>query len=372
MPARRALARSSAVASALALLAAACAAPRAAAPPPAEAGEPLAPGWTRRALDVRGRGQVVLALPPGWTATEGEEGEAAAPAFRLERQGERFRVVVTPLWNPGEPESPEGRADTAQLFAEIARRRALGGSVEDDIPLEELTAPGVKGFFFTATDRELVDRDPAPDEWRCILQGAAAVGPVLLAFTLLDDGPGPQRDDVLAVVRSARFVSDGDPADVADLEPLPGVRTDPLRVGWPGRAWAVLVDLPDFAMGARRAGAGKGPYVVGIQDATGLVASVAIRPAEGAGTAAACRDAALRAIRQAVREAAGFQLGDAGAAARVAYTVGGAGPPQANGHVFLQRDGFCVDVHVSKTDPGAEDAARIDAILASVRIAEDL
>jgi len=144
MPARRAPARRSAVAAGLALLAAACASSRAAAPPRPQQDE-LAPGWTRRAFAVRDEGRVVLSLPPGWTATEGEEGEAAVPAIRLERSDDRFRVLLTPLWNPGEPEEPQARTDTAQLFAEIARRKGATVIVitasGSPLALEALTAP---------------------------------------------------------------------------------------------------------------------------------------------------------------------------------------------------------------------------------------
>jgi hypothetical protein len=372
MPARSA-ARSPALAAAIAFLAAGCASSRTAGPA-ASQGERLASGWTRQAFPLRAQGRVVLSLPPGWTATEGEEGEASSPAIRLEREGERFRALLTPLWNPGEREAAQARADTAQLFAELARRKALGGSVEHEIPLEELSGPGVKGFWFTATDRDLAARAPGPEEWRCILQGAAAIGPVLLAFTLLDDGPGPQRDEVLEVVRGARFVAGGGaPEDAAELEAMPGLRTVPLRVGWPGRTWAVLVDLPGFAVGARTGARERGPYFVGIQDATGIVASVALRAAGGATDAAGCLAAAVATVRRAFPAAAAtIRTAEAEPAVRATYTIAEEETPQANAHAFLHRDGLCVDVHVSKLDPEPGDAERLEAILGTVRIAEDL
>ena len=200
-----ALARCAVAAAALSLVAA-CAGAR---PPPARGAAPLAPGWTSHAFAVRDHGWVLLALPPGWTAAAGETGEASAPSIRLGAPGARFLALLTPLWNPGEPASPEARADTAQLFAEIGRRKALAGSVERELPLEELVGPGVKGAWFSATDAELVGRAPGPDEFRHVLQGAAAVGPVILAFTLLDDGPGPWRAQLLDLVRGARHVGDG-------------------------------------------------------------------------------------------------------------------------------------------------------------------
>jgi hypothetical protein len=230
----------------------------------------------------------------------------------------------------------------------------------------------VKGFWFTATDRDLAGREPGPDEWRCILQGAAAVGPVLLAFTLLDDGPGPQRAELLGVVRGARFVEGGEPTEAAEIEPMPDVRTVPLRVGWPGRGWAVLVDLPEFTMGRRTTGV-PGPYVIGFHHPTGIVASVALRQARGERDAAACRRAALAAVRGAFPATEPTILTEeSGLAARASYTLDRGDGPQANAHAFLHRDGLCVDVHVSKAGPEPGDAERIHAILSSVRIAEDL
>ena len=131
--------------------------------------------------------------------------EAGTPTVRLGRADARFVALVTPLWNPGEPETPQARADTARLFAELARRKALAGSVETRAPARGgRSRPGCRGFWFSATDRDLVRREPRADEWRHVLQGAAAVGPVIVAFTLLDDGPGPQREELLELVRSAR------------------------------------------------------------------------------------------------------------------------------------------------------------------------
>src|SRR6266540_501040 len=96
-------------AAALALLVA-CAGARRAAPPSSGPTGPEAPA--RRAFVVPGDGRILLALPPGWTATEGEEGEAEVPTIRLEQEGARFLLLLSPLWNPGEPEGAQARADT--------------------------------------------------------------------------------------------------------------------------------------------------------------------------------------------------------------------------------------------------------------------
>lgn len=360
---------SSAVLAALAvvaLVAGACAGP----------GKPrAAPAPERRAFAVDGHGQLLLALPPGWTATEGERGEASAPAIRLEKPGAAFVALLTPLWSPGGRESARARADTAQLLADIARRKALGGSVEAEIPLEELVGQGVHGYWFVATDRELTGREPGPQEWRHVLQGAAAVGPIVLVFSMLDNGPGPQRADLLEIVRTARHAGGVEPREetAGRLVPVPGARTDPLRTAWPGKPWAVLVDLPGFRIAAP-AGAVDGVILVGLEEETGIVASVMLREAAGATDARGCREAALARIAS-LAHVSEVRLADSGPAARASYTVDelrGEPVRQDHAHAFLFREGVCGNVHVSKAEPEPEDAARIERILATVRFGDDL
>jgi hypothetical protein len=358
---------------ALALAAAGCAHGR-----PAPGPGALAPGWTSRAFVVRGGGRLVVDLPPGWTASEGEEGEVGVPTIRLERPGARFVVLLSPLWDPGTPASADARADTARLFAELGRRKALEGSVEPDIPLEAVEGPGVRGAYFSATDRDLVGREPRADEYRHVLQGAAAVGPVILAFALLDDGPGPWRQELLQLVRTARHVADGPDAQGEDdaLEPMIGVETVPLRVALPGRSWAVLVDLPGFAVArvaASRVTAGA-VHVLARSAETDVVASVLLSAAGDAADAAGCRERALARVREAVPGIEDLHLAEGGgrAAATFALASGPTGAPEWHAYAFAFRDGTCASLHVSKAAPGAEDAARLDAVLSSFRIAEDL
>jgi hypothetical protein len=334
---------------------------------------PAADAAGRRAFVVRGHGRLLVVVPEGWRATEAEDTGGPGPTIRLERPGEKFVVLLTPLWNPGEPEPPQARADTARLFAELGRRSALGGSVEREIPLEPLEGPGVHGAYFSATDAELTGKEAGADEYRHVLQGAAAVGPVILAFTILDDGPGPWREQALEVVRGARHVADGEPeaGGPGDLEAVPEDGTAPLRLRWPGKRWALLVDLPGFRVGLRPSEAGA-PYAIGLHPDSGIAASVALTDSAGVKDAAGCRDRALGAIAKAFPRLAIVRTEAAGAA-RASYEVseGKAGVPEAHAHVFLFLDGTCANVHVSRVGPEPGDAQRFEEILSSVRFAED-
>ena len=329
----------------------------------------------RRAFRIPGHGALEIPVPKGWIADAGPEDPSRPPTIRLEPPGGSFVALLTPFWS-AEDEGEPASLDAARLFAELARRNALAGAAEQDIPLEELEGDGVQGFWFAATDRTLVEREPGPEEWRHVIQGAAAVGPLVVAFTLLDNADGPQRQALLDLVRAARHVDAGPERGVEQaMEEDPGARTVPLRVEIRGKAWAVLVDLPGFRMfKPKRSDDGGGVLVLGQDPSSGLVASVIIRPASGARDAAGCRDADLPRIRES-SEVLELRIGAEGPAARASYSVAAPGAPkvrQRHGHAWLEREGICANVHVSKVAPEPGDAEAMERILSSARFGEDL
>lgn len=333
----------------------------------------------RRTFEVPGRGALEIALPPGWTAevrpSAGEGSEPAPPTIRLSAPGAEFVATLTPWWNPGEPEAVPARADAARLLAEIARRGALPGALERELPLQEVVGQGVHGFWFASTDRELVARDPGPDEFRHLLQGAAAVGPLVLGFTLLDQGPGPQRALLLGVVRGARHVPGGEENPHDGLAVDEDAPTLPLHVRLPGRSWSVLVDLPGFVVFEPRASRdGGGVLVLGQHRESGVAVSVILSPAGGATEAAGCREADLPRIRAGARVEA-LALASTEGAERATYVLPelrGQPLPQVHAHAWLFRDGVCANVHASKAQPRQQDAERLERILKSARFGEEL
>jgi hypothetical protein len=345
--------------------------PRSAAPGSEPGGE------GRRAFAVPGHGSIEIAVPRGWTAEASADDPSAPSTIRLEQPGASFVALLTPFWDPGEADDEAAPGDAARLFAELARRNALGGSVEREIPLQELGGEGVHGFWFGATDRELVGKEPGPEEWRHVIQGAAAVGELVVAFTLLDNAPGPQREALLEVVRGARHLPDAEERRAAGgMEPDPDARTVPLEVEAQGRSWSVLVDLPGFRVfRPRRGDEGIGVLVFGQHPESGIVVSVILRSAGDARDAAGCREADLSRIREAVPEMGELRLGAAGDAVRAAYAVVApeADPVrQEHGHAWLHREDVCASVHVSKMAPAPSDAELLERILASVRFGERL
>jgi len=369
------------------LAAAGCAGPR------AHKGEPEpAP----RRLEAPGRGAIVLEVPDGWKVATAPGLDPSAPVvMRLEPPGGKAQGVVSFIAT-GEAEDGIEPAEAARLFTLMARRKALGTEGEASAPLEELRGARAIGYWFVATD----PTPPAPPEpgaphaFRNLLRGAAAVGRLVVTFTLLDDGPGPEREALLGMIRGAREAADDEPGrplrgeeaeagapaepgaapGALRFEPDPEAATEPLQVLPPDVPFTVLVDLPGFTMfRPRPAEDGEGVLVLGQAPESGLVASVTVAPAGDAADARACRAAKLARLRASAPDLRELAEADAGASARASYALEelrGRPIRQRHAHAFFQRDGACVDVHVSKADPDAEDVARMERILASIRFGE--
>lgn len=352
-----------------------------------------ASGSEVRRVDVPGRGALVLEVPAGWKVETSRGLDPPLPeVIRLEPPGGKAQVLLSPMVI-SEPEDEPGEA--ARLFTMMARRKALGTEGEDAAPIQELEGASGPGYWFVATDpTPPPPPEPgAPHAWRHLLRGAVAVGGIVLTFTLLDDRPGPEREALLAMIRAARSAEpEGrtgprgpeavSPADGAGergalrFEPDPDALTEPLEVVAPGAPFTVLVDLPGFSMFRPRSPEdGEGVLVLGQDSTRGVVASVTVADAAGAGDARACRAAKLERIRASAPDLRELAEAEAGAAARASYTLEelrGKAIRQRHAHAFFQRDGACVDVHVSKADPAPEDAERIERILSSVRFGERL
>lgn len=176
-----------------------------AAPAPAAATAPSAPaGRTLHRVPVEGHGALEVAAPSEWLPRLGAE-PSGASTLELAPRDRPFVLLLTPFSYEGvEGDSPQARLDAARLLADLARRKMKGRATEEDLPLQEVSGPGVRGYWFEATDPELVGRAPEEGEYASMLQGAASVGPLLVAFTLLDHGDGPQRDEALRMVATLR------------------------------------------------------------------------------------------------------------------------------------------------------------------------
>ena len=353
----------------------------------AHRGKPLAAApaaGVRVAIDVGDHGEVAFLVPDGWKATSGEPDPPLPGSIRFEPPAGHFLLTVTPLWGPGEATEPID-LDVARLLVEAARDRALEGALEAELPLRELDGPGLPGWYYTVTDRDLVEskRTPAPDEYRCLLQGAVVAGPVVVVFSLLDDGEGPHRAQVLGLVRGAshRPAAAG-PSPRASSEPTGRSHADPatwpvhghepLELALPGRAWSLLLDVAGWKVADPLSRLdGSGVSVIGQRDDDGLVFSASLVDAAGRKGAEACRAADWERISQ-LEGVGELRLQGTGEEARAWYTVKGDGEPTRHLSAWRYRDGACIHLHLSLPRATAGVEAALEQALGVARYGESL
>ncbi|HSN15715.1 MAG TPA: hypothetical protein VLT61_13870 [Anaeromyxobacteraceae bacterium] len=360
------------IAIAIAALAGCARAPVSVSPPPRIEVES---GPRPRALTVPDRGALEVVLPHDWTVKveEARPGEDAPPlSYRIEPGDGRFLAFVAP-----EPWSADhavaATAARARGLAQAALRVVAEGSVEQELALHELKGDGgAVGYWFAATDRELAGRMPSREEWRGLLSGAAAIGDLLVTFTLFDDLPGSHRRLFLDALAEARHLA----PEPAELEVSFG-RAAPaseLSVAYPGRAWSIVLEVPGFLVtGPVVAPDGRSVAAHAREPSSGVVASVVLRDADSAGSAAECRDRDWARILGAVggvAEASVSQAGDAALATyvTVAATRGDRQAPLWHSQAWYRHDDLCVNVHLSVQ--GASGGGGVDAILGAVKFVE--
>jgi len=339
-------------------------------------------------------------------------------SLRLDPPAGHHLLLLTPLWDPAvAPGAPAGERG-AHAMADLARRKALETSAEDEVPLMALGG-GATGWWFAVTDRELGPggRAAEPDEFKALVQGAASVGGLVVAFTLLDDGDGPHRAEALAIVRAVRHEPAALPAAPlapastgatpapaapearpagAEPEATPaappaarpgaggpgdpaGWRTQgraPLSVTYPGKGWSVVLAVAGYRVdGPDVMPDGKLVHVVAEEEATGVVLSVVLTDARGRASAGACADADWKRIGASLGEAPPVRRRDEGEQVRADYFVAsqrGTRVDQQNASRWWYRDGVCVHVHASLMGFQPGDEPKLEKALAAAAFAEAL
>lgn len=314
---------------------------------------PAAP--TSRTFDLRGHGQLVLAVPEGWTAVEAQREAEPWPTLQFRpREKNGFSMLVSPMFDPGDSFQAALPPAGVRRFVQRSLEQTASSAAEKDLALQELGGP-LPGWLFTATD-------PAPKagEWTHVTQGAAALGPLALFFSVLTNGKDvPERALALEMIRGARHVP----------EPRPALA--PLALRFPDKSWALEVDLTGFQSGpVQKTGSG-GVTVFASKERGGLVASVFLEPAEGPETASAACEHYLGHREESPYDRKTLKRGTLGALATVEYLVPEVeGVPLRQKNVFacLARDGVWVELHLSKAAFEPADQAAFERILKTVRI----
>jgi hypothetical protein len=140
-----------------------------------------------------------LVLPAGWRDTvDMPPGEAELTIQLGPVAGDPFEVFLTPV-------SPDRTAPTVpdvtslQSAVRDAASRVQPQAIEESLEIRRLQGTDGVGFYFSATERE-----PHPEDFRYMTQGALLVGELTLWFTILsNDGQEQVVAETLAMLQAA-------------------------------------------------------------------------------------------------------------------------------------------------------------------------
>jgi hypothetical protein len=151
------------------------------------------------AVSLPGHDDLVLEVRSGWVARISRPRADLPPTITVgPNSGNAFQVLITPLWPMGNAKSPT--LGEIRSLVEGGARQALPQAVEQSLPLKELTGSSTNGYYFSATDRQ-----PEPDGYKYLTQGAVMLKELRITFTILVNGePQKPTEQALEVLQTAR------------------------------------------------------------------------------------------------------------------------------------------------------------------------
>ena len=150
-------------------------------------------------IDLPGHDALVLLVPDGWVAQVRRPGADLPPTVVLTSDAAHaLQVLISPIWPRGNEHSPT--KDIIRSLVESAARQAQSQAVEQSLPLHQFAGVGTSGYYFSATDRE-----PEPNGYKYLTQGALALNELCITFTILVNGePQKPTERALEMLRTAR------------------------------------------------------------------------------------------------------------------------------------------------------------------------
>jgi len=152
-----------------------------------------------RRYELPNRDTLELMLPAGWVDHVEQPAGGGPPTIEITiSEGGARQVYVTPEW--ADPTAKEVRELPALREAiRDAAERARPEAVETFLEVRPLNGANGIGYYFAATDR-----NPGPDEFKFMSQGALQVGTLTLWFTILtNEGQDTVAVEAFTMLQSA-------------------------------------------------------------------------------------------------------------------------------------------------------------------------
>jgi hypothetical protein len=155
-------------------------------------------------VDLGEPGILMLDVAAYWSQETRSPGDGLPPTILFRKDGgERFAMLITPVWAMPGAEPDFGQPDSVRRIVESSAAEIAPGAAEEQLTIEPIGGEKT-GFMFFATDSSLLDRTPPPDEYLYLMQGAVMVGKLLCTFTILmNDRPSPDAEQALEMLRNA-------------------------------------------------------------------------------------------------------------------------------------------------------------------------
>ena len=304
---------------------------------------------------VPGHGALALAVPENWNVETRALEDPAALSMRLvPGDGREAVVLVTVIASPKGPPTAEFVRAAAEQVASDLRDHAA----EERLAVETRSGPAARLAFVSATDRRWRDRVPPEGEWRHVTQGAAAIGDLLLGFTVLTTAKGgPAQLQALDLLARARHLPKG-----------AGAGTVAIASG----GATLAAELPGLEVTRVTARPGGGGMMVSGALTGGVNVTLTVEGASELNTVEEVREARwTRAAARSPVDKTEVQQSMRGEMAIVSYLV----PRfedveirQRHVHGYLLRQGAVGEVHVSKVRFEAADAALLDRVVNSTHL----
>lgn len=174
------------------------------------------PAMIERSYAMGKVGVLRLVFPREWNDTirKVDEGGKQFDAVQfLPAEGNDFAIMVEVIYVG---ETNTDKLDTkAALFQ--AGQGELARSVEKSLDIQDFQGEQAAGSYFVVTDKSFsMLAQPAPDDYRYLMQGYARLNGVVLTVRLVSNHIANQQPAVLDMIKNARFAR-----NVTDESPAP-------------------------------------------------------------------------------------------------------------------------------------------------------
>lgn len=158
-----------------------------------------------RGFAVKKAGSLFLTFPKSWKDSIGlieDAGKQMDAVNFVPRLGDEFAILVE-IINAGE-ENIE-HLDIKAILEKIGRGE-LANTVEKTLDIHEFQGPQMTGCYFVVTDKNRTIAAPKAGQYLHLTQGYAKIGTLVLSFRLVSNHFQPEQDQMLDMIKTARFV----------------------------------------------------------------------------------------------------------------------------------------------------------------------